>query len=296
MAVDGSTKTGRRVLVAVALATLVVGLVIVATVPRGDRETSVTEDVAADAAVQVRIVIEDIDATRGTMKVTVAAVPSGDEVPPEGYSVLTDLEGLDPLRLQADALNATEGEGEARFASGSVSGYPFDRYDGTISLLAVAGTPNTFADVEGAEIVPISVTVVDSSNGFDLAASVVGSGGTSEEPLSQIGYSIDRSRPVLVWASVMMAIYWLLTAAIVAVVLVTILGFREWETRHLAWLAAMLFAFVSFRNAAPGSPPIGVYFDFASFFWAEMIVALCLAALVVKYLIGRSSGLSVPDR
>ena len=69
--------------------------------------------------------------------------------------------------------------------------------------------------------------------------------------------------------------------------IVTVLGFREWETRHLAWLAAMIFAFTSFRAAAPGSPPIGVYFDFASFFWAELIVAVGLATMVVKYLVGR---------
>ena len=40
----------------------------------------------------------------------------------------------------------------------------------------------------------------------------------------------------------------------------------------------------AFRNVAPGQPPIGVFFDRASFFWAIAIVTFSLVALVVHYL------------
>jgi hypothetical protein len=36
----------------------------------------------------------------------------------------------------------------------------------------------------------------------------------------------------------------------------------------------LLFAFAIVRNAQPGTPPIGTYSDFISFFWAEVIIAL----------------------
>ena len=50
--------------------------------------------------------------------------------------------------------------------------------------------------------------------------------------------------------------------------------------------ASALTTFVSALNTAPGSPPVGVFLDFASFFWAEAIVEISLVALVVFYLTG----------
>lgn len=285
-----SATTGRRVLLAVGAATLVIGGLIVATVPRGEQEGAVTAETTADAVVHVTVVVEEIDAERGSMKVRMSAVPTGNEpLPPEGLSVLADVEGLEPLRVQDDSLTVDEGEGEVRFDGGTVGAYPFDRYDGDFGVLAVRGSPNTFTDVVASETVPLSLTVIGSTSGFDLdaAAEVLD---LDVLTLVQVRYTATRTTPVLVWVSIMMAIYWLLTAAVVAVVLVTVLGFREWETRHLAWLAAMIFAFTSFRSAAPDSPPIGVYFDFASFFWAELIVAVCLAIMVTTYLIDRRIG------
>jgi hypothetical protein len=283
-----SATTGRRVLVAVAAVTAVVAVVIVATIPRGPQERSVTAETAADALVQVRIVIEEIDANRGSMRVRVAAAPATDvDLPPEGVSVLADVEGLEPLHVEGDSLTLVEGEGDIRFDGGSVAAYPFDRYDGNFAIVAVPGAPKRLSDVVGSQAVPMSLTIIEATTGFDVAADPDESFGTDVLGLVDVDYVATRSAPVTVWASTMMAIYWLLTAAVVGVVLVTVLGFREWETRHLAWLAAMIFAFTSFRAAAPGSPPIGVYFDFASFFWAELIVAVGLATMVVKYLVGR---------
>ena len=84
----------------------------------------------------------------------------------------------------------------------------------------------------------------------------------------------------------MMTMYWLLSFAVISVTAVVVLRLREWESRHLAWLGAMIFAFASFRTTAPGTPPVGVYLDFAAFFWAEVIVAASLMALVGFYLLG----------
>ena len=53
-----SATTGRRVLVAVAIATVLVGGVIVATVPRGEQEQAITAETTQDAVVHVTIVVE----------------------------------------------------------------------------------------------------------------------------------------------------------------------------------------------------------------------------------------------
>lgn len=280
---------------AVALAVAAVGGIIVATVPRGEREATVAFEDTGDAEVVVRIVIEDVDGTHGTMKVRLIAGPGTAEVPAEGYTVLTEIDGVEPIRVQPDTITSTQADGDLRFDEGNVSGYPFDRYAGSFAIVAVRGSPSTIEDVVAGQVVPVSITMIDGSSGYEVAARVEDPFAGTDPFFVDIVYDIDRSTPVVAWASIMMAIYWLLTATIVAVVLAVVLGYREWETRHLAWLAAMIFAFTSFRAAAPGSPPIGVYFDFASFFWAELLAALALAVLVVNYLMGRNiAGLEGP--
>ncbi len=49
-------------------------------------------------------------------------------------------------------------------------------------------------------------------------------------------------------------------------------------------MATLLFAFYAVRNSQPNVPPIGVFMDFASFFWVEMIVAACLVVGLVTWL------------
>jgi hypothetical protein len=290
-----TARTGRWLLVGVAIAVLVVGGIIVATVPRGEPDVTVAFEDDRDAAVAVRIVIEEIDGTRGTMKARVAAVPGGADLPDDGVTLLTEIDGLEPLRVQANSIALAEGEGEIRFDSGSVGGYPYDRYGGSFSLVAVKGSPATFDEIVDTTFVPVSLTMIDGSSGYQLDAAIDDPVEGTDRNFATISYDISRSAPVVVWASTMMAIYWLLTATVVAVVLAVLLGYREWETRHLAWLAAMIFAFTSFRAAAPGAPPIGVYFDFASFFWAELLVALALAAMTVNFLVGHNiAGLEGP--
>ncbi|WP_329857739.1 DUF4436 family protein [Streptomyces sp. SP18ES09] len=50
----------------------------------------------------------------------------------------------------------------------------------------------------------------------------------------------------------------------------------------LGWMAATLFALAAFRNAAPGSPPIGSLIDYLAFLWAETVIAFCLVTVVVS--------------
>ena len=97
--------------------------------------------------------------------------------------------------------------------------------------------------------------------------------------------SVERRRSVVTWVVAMMALFWLLALCAVGVTFLVVTGRRDWEARHLAWLGAMIFALVAFRNAAPGSPPIGTFLDFRAFFPAVALVALSLVALVATFLV-----------
>jgi hypothetical protein len=50
------------------------------------------------------------------------------------------------------------------------------------------------------------------------------------------------------------------------------------------WMGALLFALVPLRNAMPAVPPVGVLSDIVSFFWAEIIVAVCLVVSVTTWI------------
>ena len=44
--------------------------------------------------------------------------------------------------------------------------------------------------------------------------------------------------------------------------------------------SVLTFAIAGFRNAAPGSPPIGSLMDYLAFFWAEAVIAVCVFTVV----------------
>jgi hypothetical protein len=80
-----------------------------------------------------------------------------------------------------------------------------------------------------------------------------------------------------------MVVMWALALAAIAVVVNLVARRRRFEGAFTAFLAALLFAFPTVRNALPGIPPVGVLFDYAAFFWAEAIVALSLIALIIGW-------------
>ena len=83
-----------------------------------------------------------------------------------------------------------------------------------------------------------------------------------------------------------MGLLWLLSLAVLGVTVSILLLRRKNESPFgsVGWMGAMLFAFVAFRNAAPGTPLFGTFMDFTSFFWAEGIVAVCTLLMALKLL------------
>lgn len=60
--------------------------------------------------------------------------------------------------------------------------------------------------------------------------------------------------------------------------------------RAATWRSFELgFAFPAIRNAVPGGPPIGALMDFLALFWAEVVVALSLTAVIATWLFRKTS-------
>jgi uncharacterized protein DUF4436 len=100
-----------------------------------------------------------------------------------------------------------------------------------------------------------------------------------------IDMTISRAATTKFFSFFVMFMMWGLTIAVLLLTLSVVLRGRKVELAMFSFTAALLFAFATVRNAQPGTPPIGTYSDFISFFWAEVIIALCLVVLVFTWLL-----------
>jgi len=130
--------------------------------------------------------------------------------------------------------------------------------------------------------IPIGVDFVGSIPGFKIDAA------KSKESTSDyvgIDMTISRASTTKFFSLFVMTMMWGLTVAVLFMTLSVVLRGRKVELAMFSFTAALLFAFATVRNAQPGTPPIGTYGDFISFFWAEVIIALCLITLVFTWLL-----------
>ena len=58
-----------------------------------------------------------------------------------------------------------------------------------------------------------------------------------------------------------------------------------WSRVTAALMTALLFALIPLRGFFPGQPPLGSWIDVLVFFWVELIVMICVAAVVTTILL-----------
>jgi Domain of unknown function (DUF4436) len=159
---------------------------------------------------------------------------------------------------------------------GSITDYPFDRF--STELHVAATTPAS----SGPEVVPVTLYFAGALHGLRVDASEQRSDETGG--LVSVGLTISRSLTAIVVASFVMGLLLAMGLSVLMVTLAVLLWGRKLEPPIIALLGALLFGFVAFRNALPGTPPLGALSDYLSFFWAEGMVAACLFILVGVYL------------
>lgn len=253
--------------------------------------TFATSADAKDKGVGITAKLLSIDPVKGDLVVRLQFDPGEEYAGPDGN--LTDALTLN--------VNSATGKTEAAFKKGdrmnpmdvtlSLDGdateYPFDSHEATlwIYLAKPVKVEQTDGDKTVAETnyedVPISVDYTGALSGYKIIASEPAE---KVEGVCQIDMTVSRSGSVQGFSIFIMIVQWLLAAGALLVTLSVIVRKRKVELAMFSWLAALLFALVPLRNAMAAVPPIGTYSDFLSFFWAEGIVALCLAAIVFTWL------------
>ncbi|HEY1636436.1 MAG TPA: DUF4436 family protein [Acidimicrobiales bacterium] len=238
-------------------------------------------------AVDLILTVDSIDATSGSMRMRLLAAP-GEHLPPEGALLLTSVGQIPSIVVAPNRLNQEQGA-TVLFQKGDVVDYPFETYKATVQLLAFQGTDPNVPQNTTRPRVAISGVFATNAAGFSITPqSHIGN-----DDVASINFVIRRTLGTRGWVLAMMAIYWALALGVAAVTALVVRRQRMWESRLLAWLGALLFAVVTFRNAAPGNPPVGTFLDFFSVFESVAIVAVALVVLIVYYLVQRPEMLNL---
>ena len=279
----GHRPQGRRrgprtaVVLVVVFALAMLAVVLTRPGPPVDRFTNLPEGGPEDAG-RLTVALDSVDAPLGQLQGRAVLEP-GPALPPEGARLFTDIGALPSLEVRPDRL-APETSLKLDVDAGDVGSYPFDSYRAEVQFVLVQGADATPADVGVRPTLPLTIRGVAAAPGFAVQERVV-----ERDGLGVVAIEVERRRSVVAWVVAMMALFWLLALCAVGVTSLVVTGRRDWESRHLAWLGAMIFALVAFRNTAPGSPPIGTFLDFRAFFPAVALVALSLVALVATFLL-----------
>jgi hypothetical protein len=161
---------------------------------------------------------------------------------------------------------------------GSITDYPFDRFTTELQVGASTSSPSA----PQAQTVPVVVDFVGSLHGLKVEESEL----TSQESggVVPVDVTISRSPTTIAVAGFIMALLLAMALSVLILTLSVALWGQKLELPIVTLLGALLFGFVAFRNALPGTPPVGALSDYLAFFWAEGIVATCLFVLVAVYL------------
>jgi hypothetical protein len=117
--------------------------------------------------------------------------------------------------------------------------------------------------------------------------STVGGWAFSVEPgtFNSFDFSFARSSPVKFYSYFVMGLMWALALGGVAMAVIMIMRKQdEIDTAAFAYLAALLFAFPLIRQTLPGNPGPGSLIDVLAYYWTEVIVALTLVVLLVRWI------------
>lgn len=157
---------------------------------------------------------------------------------------------------------------------GDTSTYPFHHLKVEIDALAA-----TAGGVSSGKPVRLRMHISSDLAGYRISPRSIVREGT----LLQIALHVDPSWAAVFFATFSMVMMWALAVAAIVVTVTLLARRRRFEGSFTTFLAALLFAFPTVRDALPGIPPVGVLFDYAAFFWAEAIVALALITLIVGW-------------
>ncbi len=225
------------------------------------------------------------DPVKGDIIVRLEFVPHGNLAAGEGGGLARDLELYIASANGKNVHEFKKGkrmnpiEAVVEIYEGEPMDYPFDQHHAELNF--------SFAAPGGGESVPVAVEMRGAVAGLRLDTEYAKENAPDH---AVIDISVERASTAIFFSTFIMLAMWLLVIAVLFLVFRVLSGHRKIEISMFSFLGALLFAFPALRNSQPGTPPIGTLSDFIAFFWAEVIIALSLLAVVVRWLIRGPGG------
>jgi hypothetical protein len=245
---------------------------------------------AGENRVDVSGRIVTADPLKGDIVVRLEFTPHGSFATPEG----TLARDLDLFVSSATGKNAHEFkkgkrmnpvEAVVEIYEGEPMDYPFDAHNAELSFFFEPAAAKG-AESSG-ESIPVAVEMRGSVAGLRLDTEYAKESAV-DHPIIDI--SVERASTARFFSIFIMVAMWALTIGVICLVFRVFAGHRKIEISMFSFLGALLFAFPALRNSQPGTPPIGTLSDFLAFFWAEVIIALSLLSVVLRWLIRGPGG------
>ncbi|MEV6608645.1 DUF4436 family protein [Kutzneria sp. NPDC051319] len=265
-------RTVRIVAVGVVIAVLAAGGVIGFQIDSSNRQTDYV--VGSDDAnrVELDVTLQRVDVTGRELDLRIIPVMHGnladgfDAVPVRDIEVDTSSLTSGTLRFKAHDRVSLQ---DVRIGvdDGLVSSYPFDSYSAAIGFYVTAGDQN----------VPVSLRF----RGYDALFTAAATDAEWRAGVLKANVVAGRTFSSLVLAWFLMIAMWALALSVLGAALTIVSKGMGLVWPAMGWMAATLFALVGFRNAAPGSPPIGGLIDYGAFFWAELLTSAALVYVTV---------------
>jgi hypothetical protein len=164
--------------------------------------------------------------------------------------------------------------------------YPFDAHSAELSFF-FEPSAGKGGESAASESIPMAVEMRGSVAGLRLDTEYAKEN-TPDHAVIDIG--IQRATTAVFFSVFIMIAMWSLVIGVLFLVFRVFAGHRKIEISMFSFLGALLFAFPALRNSQPGTPPIGTMSDFIAFFWAEVIIALSLLAVVLRWIIRGPGG------
>lgn len=265
---------------------------------------------SASSHIEAHVKLVSIDPIKGDATARFEFEPSENLLAEDG--------GLkDDLKLY---VNSANGRQEIDFAEGKLmtpveavfnmydgqaTEYPFDKYITDIDIYIArapkkdtANKPDAApASTQDAEGQPAEPKKPEADDDGELALSVDFLGSIpgyridamkakyTETDFVGIETHIERSGTVKFVSIFVSILMWVITVGILFLLISLLFRGRKVEIAMFSFMGAMLFGFYAIRNSQPNVPPIGVYSDFISYIWCEIIIGACLVVGLVAWVL-----------
>lgn len=168
--------------------------------------------------------------------------------------------------------------------SGRRESYPFDRYEGYVSVTVVATREGVRREVPSLLVIGGDAPGwnVQSVRNVDHPAEAEGqlewSGG------SFVYYEVSRAGSTVTIVVLILGAMVLMILCAALVSRSVLRKRRRIEATMASWFAALLFAVIPLRLNMPGAPPMGVWMDFLVVLWVEVGLMIALAVFIYSWL------------